>query len=141
MALIIGAVMLAGRMRLSVIFATAPGQPPGSQAGTAATLLLALLGVIAAVLARPGEHPLASRLLLLARILILIDSAVVLSATGALVLHPSQGPVSGTLWTWLLMIALLVAALLTISRFLPVMEVPRGIRRLAAMLSIRRGEQ
>jgi len=141
MALVIGAVMLAGRMRLSVIFATAPGQPPGSQAGTAATLLLALLGVIAAVLTRPGEHPLASRLLLLTRILILIDSAVVLSATGALVLHPSQRPVSGTLWTWLLVITLLVAALLTISRFLPVMEVPRGIRRLAAMLSIRRGEQ
>jgi hypothetical protein len=140
-ALVIGAVMVAGRLKLSVIFATSPGQSPGSEAGTAATLLLALLGVVAAVLARTTEHPLASRLLLLARVLILIDAGVVLSATGALVLHRSQTPVNGTLWTWLLVITLLVAALLTISRFLPVMNVPRGISRLAVMLAIRRGER
>jgi hypothetical protein len=141
MALVIVAVIVAGRLRLSVIFSTSPGQSPGSEAATAATLLLALLGVVAAVLARTTEHPLASRLLLLARVLILIDAGVVLSATGALVLHSSQAPVSGTLWTWFLVITLLVAALLTISRFLPVMNVPRGISRLAAMLSIGRGER
>ncbi len=137
-ALVIGAVMLAGRLRLSVVFSTSHGVPPGSESGIAATLLLALLGVVASVLARPGEHPLASRLLLLARLLILTDAAVVLIATGALVLHPIGEPVSGTLWTWLLVIALLVASLLTISRFLPVMRTPRGISRLAAMLHIRR---
>ncbi len=138
-ALVIGAVMFAGRLRLSVIFYTSPGQPAGSsEAATAATLLLALLGVVAAVLARPGEHPLASRLLLLARVLILIDSAVVLSATGALVLHRPQEPETTTLWTCLLVIALVVAGLITASRFLPVMGTPRGISRLVAMLPVTR---
>lgn len=118
-ALVIGAVMFAGRLRLSVIFYNPPGQPPGSEAATAAILLLALLGVVAAVLARPGEHPLASRLLVLARLLILIDAAVVLSATGALVLHRPHAPVTATLWTWLLVITLVVAGLITASRFLP----------------------
>ncbi len=140
-ALVVGAVMFAGRLRLSVIFSTAPGTPPGSEAGTAATLLLALLGVVAAVLARPGEHPLASRLLFWTRLLILIDAGVVLSATGALVLHRPQAPVTGTLWNVLLGLSLLVAVLLSISRFLPMMGVPRGISRLAAMLHIRRGER
>lgn len=118
-ALVIGAVMFAGRLRLSVIFYNPPGQAPGSEAATAATLLLALLGVVAAVLARPGEHPLASRFLLLARVLILIDAAAVLSATGALVLHRPQAPVATTLWTCLLVITFAVAGLITASRFLP----------------------
>jgi hypothetical protein len=137
--LVIVAVMLAGRLRLAVIFSTPPGTPPGSEAGTAATLLLALLGVVAAVLARPGEHPLASRLLFLARLLILVDACVVLAATGALVLHRSDAPISVPFWNVLLVLAVVVAALLTISRFAPVMSEPRGIRRLRAMLSLRRG--
>jgi hypothetical protein len=137
--LVIVAVMLAGRLRLAVIFSTPPGTPPGSEAGTAATLLLALLGVVAAVLARPGEHPLASRLLFLARLLILVDACVVLAATGALVLHRSDAPISVRFWNVLLVLAVVVAALLTISRFAPVMSEPRGIRRLRAMLSLRRG--
>jgi hypothetical protein len=131
--------MFAGRLRLSVIFFTPPGTPPGTEAATAATLLLALLGVVAAVLARPGEHPLASRLLFLARLLILVDSCVVLAATGALVLHRSDAPVSVPFWNVLLVLAIVVAALLTISRFAPVMSEPRGIRRFRAMLFLRRG--
>jgi hypothetical protein len=138
-ALVIGAVMFAGRLRLSVMFYSPPGQSPSSsEAATAATLLLALLGVVAAVLARPGEHPLASRLLLLARVLILIDSAVVLSATGALVLHRPGAPETTALWTCLLVVTLVVAGLITASRFLPVMGTPRGISRLVATLPIRR---
>jgi hypothetical protein len=124
-ALVISVVMIAGRLRLSVVFPTTPEVIPGAEAATAATLLLALLGVVAAVLARPGEHPLASRLLFLARLLILIDAAVVLSATGALVLHRTGTHVNATLWNWLLATSLLVTALLTVSRFLPVMRVPR----------------
>jgi hypothetical protein len=137
-ALVIGAVMVAGRLKLSVLFSVSPGQPPGSEAASAATLLLALLGVVAAVLARPGEHPLASRLLLLARMLILIDAGVVLSATGALALHSPQTSVNATLWNCLLVIALVVALLVTISRTLPVMSVRGGIGRLVVMLSIMR---
>jgi hypothetical protein len=136
-ALVISVVLFAGRLRLSVVFPKKPEIIPGLEAGTAATLLLALLAVVAAVLARPGEHPLASRLLFLARVLILIDAAVVLAASGALVLHRTGTHVTGTLWNWLLAISLLVTALLTVSRLLPVMRVPRGIKRLAGMLSTR----
>jgi hypothetical protein len=136
-ALVISVVLFAGRLRLAVVFPKKPEIIPGLEAGTAATLLLALLAVVAAVLARPGEHPLASRLLFLARVLILIDAAVVLAASGALVLHRTGTHVTGTLWNWLLAISLLVTALLTVSRLLPVMRVPRGIKRLAGMLSTR----
>jgi hypothetical protein len=119
MAFVIAVVLIAGRMRLSVIFSDPSGGPAGAAAGTAATLLLALLAVIATVLTRPGEHPLASRLLLLARILILVDAVVVLIASGALVLHRVKQPVNGTLWDVLAGITIGVVVLLTLSRLLP----------------------
>ena len=63
-----------------------------SEASTAATLLLALLAVLATMLVSPGTHPLASRLLWGARILIAIDSVVVLWAVGSLLLHIFSQP-------------------------------------------------
>ena len=106
-------------MRLSVVLPDPQGTPPATTADDAATLLLALLAVIATVLTRPGEHPLASRLLLLTRILIMADAVVVLIASGALVLHRANQPVNGTLWDVLVGITIAVAVLLTLSRLLP----------------------
>jgi hypothetical protein len=79
--LAITGVLLAGALRLSVLFSNT------TEAGTAATLLLALLAVVATMLVSPGTHPLASRLLWGARILILIDSGLVLLAAGSLLLN------------------------------------------------------
>lgn len=115
-ALVISAVIGAGRFSLPVVYsATATGE-----AGTAATLLLALLGVFATMLVRPGEHPLASRLLLLARLLILIQVAVVLVGVGNLVLHNPRHPVPVGLWTWLAIVAWAATGLFTLSWLLPV---------------------
>jgi hypothetical protein len=114
--LVISVVIGAGRFSLPVVYsATATGE-----AGTAATLLLALLGVFATMLVRPGEHPLASRLLLLARLLILIQVAVVLIGVGNLVLHNPRHPVPVVLWTWLAIVAWASTGLFTLSWLLPV---------------------
>jgi hypothetical protein len=115
-ALVISAVIGAGRFSLPVVYsATMAGE-----AGTAATLLLALLGVFATMLVRPGEHPLASRLLLLARLLILVQAAVVLIGVGNLVLHNPQHAVPVSLWTWLTIVAWAATGLFTLSWLLPV---------------------
>jgi hypothetical protein len=115
-ALVISVVIGAGRYSLHVVYSkTAAGE-----AGTAATLLLALLGVFASMLVRPGEHPLASRLLLLARLLILIQAAVVLVGVGNLVLHNPTHAVPVVLWTWLMVVAWATTALFTLSWLLPV---------------------
>jgi hypothetical protein len=101
---------------LSAVYSkTATGQTAAAQeAGTAATLLLALLGVFATMLVRPGEHPLAARLLLLARSLILIDAVVVLLGVGNLVLHRTGHAVPVALWTGLAIAACAVFVLFTI---------------------------
>jgi len=107
--------MTVSRVRLWTLFskAAAPGE-----AGTAATLLLALLGVFASYLLQPGEHPLAARLLRAARGLITIDVAVVLVAVGSLLLH--YGTHEPTrIWDSLTVISGLVAVLLTLSLLLP----------------------
>lgn len=120
-ALVISAVIGVGRFSLQVIYSkTAAGE-----AGTAATILLALLGVFATMLIRPGEHPLASRLLLLARLLILAQTAVVLIGVGNLVLHNPRHPVPVGLWTWLMIVAWAAAGLFTLSWLLPVALRPR----------------
>lgn len=120
-ALVISAVIGAGRFSLHVVYSkTAAGE-----AGTAATLLLALLGVFATMLVRPGEHPLASRLLLLARLLILMQAAVVLIGVGNLVLHNPRHPVPVNLWTWLMIVAWAATGLFTLSWLLPVAFRPR----------------
>lgn len=107
--------MVLGRFKLGTLFseAVAPGE-----AGTAATLLLALLGVFATWLIRPGEHPLAAKLLLAARLLILADVAAVLIDVGDLVLHISRHPPDG-IWEVLAGVSVFVAALLTLSLLLP----------------------
>lgn len=118
-AFVIGIVIGLGRFNLPAIYS----KGPSAEAGTAATLLLALLAVFATILVRPGEHPLASRLLRLARSLIVIDAAVVLVGVGNLVLHQAQRP-PVVLWTWLAILAGTVTILLTISRLLPVARQP-----------------
>jgi hypothetical protein len=110
--LVIAAVLLAAAVKLSVLFSNAP------EAGTAATLLLALLGVLATMLVDPGAHPLASRLLLGSRILVAIDSGAVLLAAGSLLLDSSGHPPTPGWWV-LSAISLLCAAGLTGSRFRP----------------------
>lgn len=127
-ALVIGVVIVIGRHNLPAVY----GRGASLEAGTAATLLLALLGVFAVMLAGPGAHPLASRLLLLARLLIVVDAVVILLASGHLILHrpphtpqvsqghPAPIPMPLTFWTWLAIAAGIVAILFTISRLLPV---------------------
>lgn len=115
-ALVISAVVGEGRRYLPVVYSkTATGE-----AGTAATLLLALLGVFATMLVRPGEHPLAARLLLLARLLILVHVAVVLIGVGNLVLHNPRHAVPVHLWTWLTIVAWAATGLFSLSWLLPV---------------------
>jgi hypothetical protein len=120
-AFVIGGVIVVGRLNLPAVYS----KGDAGQAGTAAILLLALLGVFATVLVRPGEHPLASRLLMLARFLIVIDAAVVLVGVGNLVLHSAQHPVPVTLWTWLAIVADAITILFTISWRLPIARSPR----------------
>jgi hypothetical protein len=115
-ALVIFISIFVGRLQLAALFAPAPA--PG-QAGTAASLLLALLGVFASWLIRPGEHPLAARLLRLARGLIAIDVAVLLIAVGNLLLHPATHQPNAALWNWLTGFAAAVALLLSCSMLLP----------------------
>jgi hypothetical protein len=122
-AVVIAVVMAFGKAYLSVLFPTSRGAVP--EAGTAATLLLALLGVIATWLVRPGEHPLASRLLAVVRILILIDVGAVLIGTGDLVLHRATYPLPEDLWLILAWIAIVVAGVVTLAWRLP-MARPRS---------------
>jgi hypothetical protein len=118
---VIAVVLGVGWLKLNVLFQANQGAAP--DAGTAATLLLALLGVIATWLTRPGEHPLAARLLRLVRIVIMVDIAAVLVATGDLVLHSTTQHLPSALWaglTWLsIVLALLLAASWLMPRRLP----------------------
>jgi hypothetical protein len=115
-AVVIGGVILIGRLNLQTVYS----RTTTGEAGTAATLLLALLGVIATMLVRPGEHPLASRLLLMARLLIVVQVGVVLAGVGNLVLHRLKHQVPMTLWTWLAVVAATTAILFTVSWAVPV---------------------
>jgi hypothetical protein len=121
-AVVIGVVIGVGRFNLDAVY----GRGESGQAATAATLLLALLGVFATLLVRPSAHPLASRLLLLARVLILTDVMVVLTAVGNLVLHLSKHPMPVGLWTWLALVAAAVTVLMTVSRIFPVAIISGG---------------
>jgi hypothetical protein len=116
-------VMMAfGTAYLPVLFPKQAAQGPAAgESGIAATLLLALLGVIAIWLVRPGEHPLASRLLVVARILILADFAVVLVGTGDLVLHHAARP-PDDLWLWLAWLSGIIAVLVTATRAFPLVK-------------------
>src|SRR5580658_2516404 len=115
-ALVIGAVIGIGRFSLHALYSNSAT----GEAGTAATLLLALLGVVATMLVRAGEHPLAARLLLVARLLILVQVAVVLIGIGNLVLHSARHPVPVTLWTCLAIAAGAGSILFTVSWLLPI---------------------
>jgi tryptophan-rich sensory protein len=115
-AVVITAVIVAGRLNLATVYSKTAAE----EAGTAATLLLALLAVFATLLVRPGEHPLASRLLLVARLLILVQAAGVLLGVGNLVLHNSRHPVPFALWTGLAVAAGLATTLFTVSWLAPV---------------------
>jgi hypothetical protein len=105
--------MLVGRAQIAAVFKSNSDVP-----GTAATLLLALLGVVATYLIRPGEHPLATRLLRAARDLIMADVAVVLFAVGDLLLHSGK-KVPSPYWDGLTSFSGLVWLVLTASLLLP----------------------
>ena len=119
-ALVIAGVMIAGWLNLPAVFSTGDQ----GQAGTAATLLLALLGVFATLLVGPGAHPLAARLLLAARFVIGADVLVILIAVGNLVLHQSHDPMPTVLWTCLSASSLVAGIMMTVSWFLPVARRP-----------------
>lgn len=113
-ALVIATSIIVGRTQFAELFS----KGTSVEAGTAATLLLALLGVFASYLIRPGEHPLAAMLLRAARGLILIDVAVVLVGVGNLLLHSdSDVHQPKVLWDSLAWISGAVAVLLTVSLF------------------------
>jgi hypothetical protein len=115
--LVIAMVFVFGWFNLAVFF----GQPStgvNDVRSTAAQLSLAVLAVIATVLIRPGEHPLAARLLRFARALIAVDVLAILLGTGDLIAHNgSQEP--RTLWMMLAMTTGAVTILLTLTRLLP----------------------
>jgi hypothetical protein len=119
-ALVIGGVTIAGRFNLDSLY----GRNTSGEAGTAATLLLALLGVFATMLVGPMAHPLASRLLLLARLLIGVDVIVILVGVGDLVLHQAGQRAPVTLWTVLAVATAVVMGLMTISRVFPIARPP-----------------
>jgi hypothetical protein len=116
-AVLTAVIMGLGKADLSVLF---PGNTASAEAGTAATLLLALVGVIATWLVRPGEHPLASRLLEAVRILMLADVVAVLIGTGDLVLHRATRPLPEDLWLVLFWVTCVVAGFVTLARVFPV---------------------
>jgi hypothetical protein len=118
--------MAAGRIDIGVLFSSRPsGASPAAtpeaatvaalETGTAATLLLALLGVFATLLLSVHQHPFVSKLLQPLRFLILVDFAVVLVAVGSLLLHSSTDPVPRTLWSVLVGLAAAVLVVVTIS--------------------------
>jgi hypothetical protein len=115
-AVAIGGVIIAGRFNLPAVY----GKNTSGEAGTAATLLLALLGVFATMLVGPRAHPLASRLLWLARLLIGVDAIVILIGVGDLVLHQAGHPTPVRLWTVLAAVAGVVTVLMTLSRLFPI---------------------
>jgi hypothetical protein len=136
-AVLIAIIMGFGRADLAVLF---PRDASSAEAGTAATLLLALVGVIATWLIRPGEHPLASRLLEAVRILMLADVAAVLFGTGDLVLHRATARLPERLWAGLFWVTLVIAGFVTLARIFPVAPPERwGNKGWTGMLSFRRG--
>lgn len=114
---LIAIVLGVGWLKLAVLFQPVAGEAP--DAGTAATLLLALLGVIASWLTRPGEHPLAARLLRLVRVLIMLDIAAVLAATGDLVIHRTTRQLPTPLWATLTFVSIALGLLLVLSWLIP----------------------
>jgi hypothetical protein len=116
--IVIFVVLLRGRVDIAALF-PASSSAAAAEAGTASTLLLGLLAVFATMLIGPGTHPLASRLLMAARFLILVDSAAILVAAGNLLLeNPGQPPPAGD-WSTLAWVSGIVAFLLTLTRLLP----------------------
>jgi hypothetical protein len=128
--LVIAAVMLIGRAKIAVLFSKAPGSALG-EAGTAATLLLALLAVFGSSLFGPGGHPLASRLLRAARLLILLDSAAVLVGAGSLLIYTVNSHLPTRLWSILAIATWGIAALLTISMLFP--RGPQSVVRVSVL--------
>lgn len=119
----IAIVMFTGRLKLHTLAGSA------DEAGTAAVLLLAVLGGIATWLVRPDEHPLASRLLRFTRILIAIDVADVLTGAGDLVVHGPGDPHTA-LWSVLAAVAITIATLVVVPWVRSWLLSWRSVRRL-----------
>lgn len=75
--------------------------------------------MIASWLTRPGEHPLAARLLRLVRVLIMLDIAAVLAATGDLVVHRTTRQLPAPLWATLTFVSIGLGLLLGLSWLIP----------------------
>lgn len=141
-AVLIAVMMGVGTTDLPVVFpAPARGHTADSAvAGVAAALLLALLGVIAVWLVRPGEHPLASRLLGAVRFFFFVDVVVVLVATGDLVLHRATSQRPEVLWLVLAWVSGAVAVLMILARLFPIVLPGNwGMRARSRMLSLMQG--
>jgi hypothetical protein len=111
--LVITVTMLVGWLRLQ------GGVPGSGEAATAATVLLPLLAGIVAWLIRPGEHPLAAKMLRFVRLLMFCEVVVVLIGTGNLVLYSCASTDSHVLWLCLFAVSALVGILITVSVLLP----------------------
>jgi hypothetical protein len=80
-----------GRWRLGAVI-------DSNIAGSAASLLVAIPGVLTAVLARPGEHALAARLLFAIRVAVLASSVCAYAAAASLLVGLSRETLFNTWW-------------------------------------------
>ena len=109
--LLITALLAAGLARLDQISSPAQSQ-------TAATLLLVVPTLLAAYIVRPGEHRLATRVLLGLRLLVIVEAACAVVATGLL-----AGGFTGSelkcAWTVDLVVSAVATAALMVGLWLP----------------------
>jgi hypothetical protein len=113
-ALLTSVVLTGGAFRLSALESVREG---------VATVLVSVPALIAAYLARPGEHALASRLLFGVRIAVLSSGVLSFAASGLLLVGPG-GVAREATWWCLTGISWLVTALLLVS-----FTVPKEVRR------------
>jgi hypothetical protein len=103
------ALLAAGRFRMSAV---------ATEIEASATVLALVPGLLAVYLARPGEHALASRMLVGVRFMVLISGACAISA-GALLLGHADPEEREFLWTLLLCISTGATAGILLSILLP----------------------
>jgi hypothetical protein len=103
-----GALVLAGIVTAILTAAAFAAGSLGDTPTTIAPLLLAVPGALAGYLSRPGEHPLASRLLLSTRVLLFGVGLCSFTAAGLVAFHASEA----VLVDWLPFLSVLAADLL-----------------------------
>jgi hypothetical protein len=103
-----GALVLGGIVTAVLTTAAFAAGSLGDTPTTIAPLLLAVPGALAGYLSRPGEHPLASRLLLGTRVLLFAVGLCSFTAAGLVAFHASEA----VLVDWLPFLAVMAANLL-----------------------------